>query len=223
HITLGTWFKDYIFYPLSIAKPIMKLGKWTRTHVSQPLGKRIPIYLPMIVVWAATGMWHGSENRYVVWGLLNCVFIILGTEFEPVSKWLIKKFHVNEKGLVLKTFRIVKTFWLMAFLRIFDISKNVDAAFETMKYMFMEIPSFRLSAVFADLNLPAEEFAVACAAILILFCVSMLQRSGSLRERIFRLPIPLQWCVLSALVGAVVIFGFYGRGFDAQQFIYLQF
>ena len=223
HITLGTWFKDYIFYPLSISKKIINLGKWTKTHVNEALGKRIPIYLPMVVVWAATGMWHGSENKYVVWGLFNCIFIILGTEFEPVSRWLIAKLHINEKGLALKVFRIVKTFWLMAFLRIFDISANVDAAFETIKCMFQEIPAFRFQTMFDNLNLPLEEFVVACAAIFILFCVSMLQRRGSLRARIFKLPTAVQWVVLCTLIGTVVIFGSYGRGFDAQQFIYLQF
>ncbi len=223
HITLGTWFKDYIFYPLSISKRVMNLGKWVRVHISDSLGKRIPIYLPMLIVWAITGMWHGSENRYVVWGLFNCLFVILGTELEPVSKKLIKKLHMNEQGLALKSFRVIRTFWLMSFLRIFDISANTDASFETMKYMFQELPAFRLQTVFESLNLPLEEFIVACVAIVVLFCVSMLQRTGSLRERIFALPIALQWVVLSTLVGVVVIFGAYGRGFDAQQFIYLQF
>lgn len=223
HITLGTWFKDYIFYPLSISKRIINLGKWTKTHVNEALGKRIPIYLPMVVVWATTGMWHGSENKYVVWGLLNCVFIILGTELEPISKRLVEKLNINEKGLALKIFRVVKTFWLMAFLRIFDISANVDAAFETISYIFKEIPAFRFQVMFDNLNLPAEEFAVACAAILILFTVSMLQRKGSLRARIFKLPTAAQWAVFCTLIGIVVIFGSYGRGFDAQQFIYLQF
>ena len=76
HITLGTWFKDYIFYPLSINKKIINLGKWTRTHINDSFGKKLPIYLPMIAVWALTGVWHGSESRYY----LSLFYCFLKTE-----------------------------------------------------------------------------------------------------------------------------------------------
>ena len=66
HITLGTWFRDYVFYPLSVNKSILKLGKWSRNHLGETVGKRVPVYLPMIAVWALTGMWHGYESKYLV-------------------------------------------------------------------------------------------------------------------------------------------------------------
>ena len=110
HITLGTWFKDYIFYPLSLFKPFLNLGKWVKTHISEGLGKRIPLYLPLIIVWTTTGMWHGSESRYVVWGLLNLFFVILGTEFEGISNKLIEKFKINVNGFLFKSYRVLKTF-----------------------------------------------------------------------------------------------------------------
>ncbi|HAG69613.1 MAG TPA: MBOAT family protein, partial [Lachnospiraceae bacterium] len=223
HITLGTWFKDYIFYPLSVAKWMLKLSKWVKSHISEGLGKRIPLYLPMVIVWAATGMWHGSENRYVVWGLLNCFFIILGTELEPLSLRLIERFGLKEGGPVLKLYRVFKTFWLMAFLRVFDISAGVRAGFETIRDAFKDWGSFTWDVVFNELSLPAEEFRVAVAALVILLSVSLLQRKGSLRERIFKLPVPAQWAVLFSLITLVTVFGSYGMGYDAKAFIYLNF
>ncbi|MBP5384355.1 MAG: MBOAT family protein, partial [Lachnospiraceae bacterium] len=95
HMTLGTWFRDYIFYPLSVNKKVLNLGKWCRTHISEGVGKRVPVYLPMIAVWILTGMWHGSESKYVVWGLLNCFFLILGTELEPVSAKIMGTLHLR--------------------------------------------------------------------------------------------------------------------------------
>ena len=189
HITLGTWFKDYIFYPLSIYKPVLNLGKSVKTHVSNGLGKRIPLYLPMFIVWFTTGMWHGSQNKYLVWGLLNCFFIILGTELEPVSLKLIEKFRINVSGFVFRAYRAVKTFWLMAFLRVFDISKDVREGFHAIRYAFSGWSSFSFDTVFNELDLPLEEFRVAILAIIILFAVELLQRSGSVRTRIFRLPV----------------------------------
>ncbi len=223
HITLGTWFKDYIFYPLSVAKWVLKLSKWIKTHISEGFGKKVVIYLPMVIVWAATGIWHGSEMRYLVWGLLNCFFIILGTEFEPVSMKLMERFHLSEQQFAVKLYRVIKTFWLMAILRVFDISSGVGAAFHTIRDAFRDWGSFSTEVIFNELSLPREEFRVALIAIVILFLVSLLQRKGSVREKIFKLPAAAQWTVMLVLITGVVVFGTYGMGYDAKSFIYLMF
>ncbi len=223
HITLGTWFKDYIFYPLSINKKIINIGKWFRNHKMEALGKRMPIYLPMVMVWFTTGMWHGSENKYVVWGLLNCLIIIIGTEFEPVSLKLIEKYNIDINAFWFKSYKIFKTFWLMAFLRVFDIARNVSDGFTIIGDAFRGWGLFSINEVFENMKLAKEDFIVAIIAILIVFIVDMIQRSGSVRARIFKLPTAVQWVILSTLIAVVTVFGYYGRGYDAQAFIYLQF
>ncbi|MCR5788731.1 MAG: MBOAT family protein [Lachnospiraceae bacterium] len=223
HITLGTWFKDYVYYPLSVAKWMLRLSKWVKSHINEGLGKRLPLYIPMVIVWWLTGIWHGSESRYVVWGLLNCFFIILGTEFEPLSLKLRERLHLSEESFCFKLYRVVKTFWLMAFLRLFDISKNVPAAFETLRGCFRNWGSFTWEVVFEELKLPKEELIVVVFAMLLLLTVSLVQRKGSIRERLFQKPLPLQWAVLGLLTIIVVVFGTYGMGYDAKTFIYLNF
>lgn len=223
HITLGTWFKDYIFYPLSINKSILKLARWFKAHKMEKLGKRIPIYLPMIAVWALTGMWHGSESRYVVWGLFNCLFIILGTELEPVSLKIMEKFSLREDMFIVKSYRIIKTFWLMSFLRLFDITKDVNTAFMTFKSIFKEWGAFEFVHFQDWYFLETEDLIITIVAIVILFTVSMIQRKGSIRERLFTKPVWLQWIVLSVLILAVFLFGSYGIGYEASSFVYMQF
>lgn len=220
HITLGTWFKDYIFYPLSLNKGVLKAGKFFREHGAEKLGKRIPIYVPMFMVWFTTGMWHGSQNRYVVWGLFNCLFIILGTELEPLSLKIVERLKLKESSFGLRSYRVVKTFWLMSFLRIFDISKDVPSAFNAFRLIFTDWSSFRITNVYENLSLPKEDFIVAVIAITVMFVFDLIQRKGSVREKIFILPVPVQWAVLSALIVAVSVFGYYGPGYDAGSFIY---
>ena len=220
HITLGTWFKDYIFYPLSLNKSIIRLGKKVRDKGLVTLGKRIPIYIPMFFVWALTGMWHGSEMRYVVWGLLNFVFIVLGTELEPLSGRIVTSLKLSERSFVMRAYRAVKTFWLMSFLRLFDINKDSGEAVHAFKCIFRGWSRFDITKVYEDLSLPMEDFIVAIAAISILFIFGLVQRSGSVREKVFALPTPAQWCVLSLLIAAVSVFGYYGPGYDAASFIY---
>ena len=184
------------------------------------LGKRIPIYIPMFFVWALTGMWHGSEMRYVVWGLLNFVFIVLGTELEPLSGRIVTSLKLSERSFVMRAYRAVKTFWLMSFLRLFDINKDSGEAVHAFKCIFRGWSRFDITKVYEDLSLPMEDFIVAIAAISILFIFGLVQRSGSVREKVFALPTPAQWCVLSLLIAAVSVFGYYGPGYDAASFIY---
>ena len=220
HITLGTWFKDYIFYPLSVNKSIIKLGKKVRERGFGELGRRIPIYVPMLFVWVLTGMWHGSESMFVVWGLCNYVFIVLGTELEGLSSKIVLRLGLNETGFLMKSYRTFKTFWLMSFLRLFDINKTPQEAFRAFKYIFTSWSGFDITKVYEQLSLPYEDFVVALIAIIILFAFELIQRKGSVRARIFALPSPVQWTVLSLVIIAVSVFGYYGPGYDAAAFIY---
>lgn len=223
HMTLGTWFRDYIFYPLSVNKQIINLGKWTRSKISEGLGKRVPIYLPMIAVWALTGMWHGSEGKYVTWGLLNCAFLIAGTEFEPLSLKIMEKLKITESNFFFKSYRIFKTFWLMSFLRVFDFVKTSKDGFRFIRDAFTNWSSFDLNEVYTTLKLPKEEMIVAICAILVLFVVSLIQRFGSVRERLFKKNMWLQFGIFVLLAASVMIFGSYGMGYDASSFIYINF
>ena len=83
HITLGTWFRDYLFYPISVSKPMMKVFKFTRERFGGAIGRRIPVYISTITVWFVTGIWHGASWNFIAWGMANCVVIIISQELEP--------------------------------------------------------------------------------------------------------------------------------------------
>lgn len=223
HITLGTWFKDYIFYPLSVNKGILNLGKWFKNHKMEIIGKRIPIYLPMLGVWALTGMWHGSESRYIYWGLLNCLFIILGTEFKPLSEKIMNRFNLKEEMFIVKSYRIVKTFWLMSLLRLMDINKTPKLAWDSFCGIFKGWSDFSFKLIPERFVFTADDIKIAFCAIAVVFIVSLIQRKGSIRKRIFKLPIVCQWIILSVLIVSIVFFGAYGMGYDASSFVYMQF
>ena len=69
HITLGSWMKDYVFYPISLSKPFARLGKFTRRRIGGRLGKIIPTSLATFLVYFIIGIWHGANFRYIAFGL----------------------------------------------------------------------------------------------------------------------------------------------------------
>lgn len=222
HITLGTWFKDYIFYPLSIAKWTQKLGKFVKTHVNEAVGKRVPIYVSMFIVWATTGLWHGSEWRYIVWGLLNFVILTISTELEPYYPKMNAFFHIKEGSTIHKCIQIFRTFWIMSFLRVFDISSSVKQGIMVIINTFRH-PSMLDLAKIEELGLERMEFYVAIIGILVVFLFSLIQRKGSYEQRLKAAPSYVRYITLTLLCVLVIIYGSYGIGYDAKSFIYLQF
>ncbi len=107
HISLGTWFRDYLYIPLG------------GNRVSKPR-----LFFNIFVVWLATGIWHGAAWNFVLWGLMYAVLLVL-------EKFILLK--GLEKLKVLS--RIYTLLFVLLGFVIFD-AESVKAAFETIKAMF---------------------------------------------------------------------------------------
>ncbi len=90
HISLGTWFRDYVYIPLGGNR--VPAGRW---------------FLNIIIVWALTGLWHGAAWNFVFWGLLNGIILVAEKRFllkylKKIPKWI----------RILATFLFVTTAWV---------------------------------------------------------------------------------------------------------------
>ena len=223
HITMGTWFKDYVFYPLSVSKRMLRLSKYSRKTFGDALGKRIPVYLSTLIVWFTTGIWHGANWNFIVWGLMNGFVIILSLELKPFYEWFHNKFDVADK-LSFKIFQVTRTILLMSTLRLFDCYRDVPLTFKMVGSMFT-VFNFNelLSGTLMNLGLFPSDYIILIAGLFIMVGVSMEQRSGSLRLKISNFhPLVRKVIYLTAIV-SILIFGAYGVGYDSSQFIYNQF
>ena len=224
HITMGTWFRDYVFYPLSICQPMKKLTLKTKEHFGMQGARRAAVYSSTIIVWLATGIWHGPAWHFVVWGLANGVIILISEECKP----LYDKFHKKYPKLVgdrrYKVFQIFRTFLLMSCLRLFDTYASVTLAFRQFIHMFTQFRWQQLSGQeLLGLGISSKDYIILIVGIVIMFLVSLFGRNGSVREKIARKPYPVQLAVFILLLFGILLFGNYGVGYDAQQFIYNQF
>ena len=224
HISMGTWFKDYIFYPLSVAPWLLKLSKSARKKISDGFGRKLSVYVSTIVTWFLTGLWHGAAWNFVVWGLLNAFFILLAEEFKPVSRRFREKHEELVSGFGYRIFETLRTFFLMCSLRILDCYRDVAVSFKAFGSIFTD---FNWSSAFSGellrLGLSGADYIIAAAGVAVMFAVSCVQeKRGSVREALWEKPV-LSYAVFFALAVAVLTFGAYGVGYDASQFIYNQF
>ena len=223
HITMGTWFTDYIFYPISASQFMMKLSKKSRARLGNNLGKRVPVYLSSFIVWFTTGIWHGASWNFIVWGLGNFVVIMISQELEPFYRWFHSK--VNVAGTFgWKLFQVIRTVLIMSSLRMFDCYRDVPLTIKMFGSIFTDTHLWQFNPeAFVAMGITIDDYIVVFVGLIVLVTVSLLQRSGSVREKIAATAVPVRFIIWYVLFMATLIFGAYGIGYSASQFIYNQF
>lgn len=223
HISMCSWFRDYVFYPLSASKSMQKFSKFIRANLGERAGKRLPVYVSSFAVWFATGIWHGASWNFIVWGLLNFAVLMISEELEP----LYKKFHERfafSNGKLYGVFQILRTFLLVCILNLFDCYTSVRTTFQMFGSMLTADNWHVLwDGSLMEIGLTASDYVILVLGVLLLLAVSLLQCSGSVRDKIAAKPYPLQFIVWFALFLLILLLGTYGIGYDASQFIYNQF
>ncbi len=223
HITMSTWFRDYLFYPISITKTMQNFSKFLRKHFGDRIGKRLPVYVASFIVWFVTGIWHGTTSNFIVWGIVNYVILMVSEELEP----LYEKFHEKVIPADHKAWRFVmvlRTFTMLCFLKLFDCYVSAGQVFKAYASAF----TFRhfgemVNGGWLNLGLSGLDYLIAGLGSLTILIVSLVQRKESVRIQLSRKPFALQALVCGSLFVATLIFGAYGMGYDASQFIYNRF
>ncbi len=225
HISLGTWFKDYVFYPISISKRVMKFSVKIRKKYGQNVARVLAAAPPIMGVWILTGLWHGASWKFVAWGMFHGILILLSTAFSQNVQEFVVKLGLNTEATYYKILQMVKVFLLCTIGRVFFRASTIGAAFTIFwNIMTFSIGSSSLGLVdFTGVNLDLEDYIVLPIAIILLLIVSILQEKyGSVRELMCKWNIGLRWLIWILLVLITLIFGIYGPG-TSPIFIYEAF
>ena len=219
---MGSWFKDYVFYPVSVSNPMLKLSKFSRKHFGKNIGKRVSVYISALTVWFLTGLWHGAGWNFVVWGLLNGICILISDEL----KGLYAVFHkfIPVKNLPFRlydAFSALRTVFIMSSIRMLDCYKDVGTAFKAFFSIFW-VNNWG-KAVVTDLGITTADYLVLAVGVVVLFVVSLASRTTDIRDRILAKDEIVWYPVLALLFVTILIFGVYGIGYDSSQFIYNRF
>lgn len=225
HITLGAWFKDYIFYPISLTKFVKNLGKKTRNRFGKHIGQLAPSAFALFGVWFCNGLWHGTGWNYIFFGLYYFVLILLGNALEPLIQRGARALHVDRDGVLYQIFQrtklLIVVFTGELFFRADSLKTGID--------MFLSIfRDFRLSALtdgsFLKLGISSADYLAVFAGFLAVFAVGMIHEKGiSIREKVSSWGILRRWGFYYAAILSVIIFGAYGPGYRAVDLIYAGF
>lgn len=213
HITLGTWLKEYVFYPISLSKINMKLNLKLMKMKSKYLSKFIITAFPLFFVWFFNGMWHGASFKYVVYGLYYYVLMMIGILLEPILKRIISIFKVNTEVWSYKFFQAIRTILIVCFgMFLFRV--------DSFAQMGVMLHSKASTALFS-LGLKKADFALLIVGIFIMLIVGVMQEFNiNIREELQKQNLIFKWLVYYIIIFSIIIFGIYGKGYDAASFIY---
>ena len=224
HITLGSWLRDYLFYPISLSKPMGRFSRLCRKRFGNDVGKLIPACTATFIVYLVVGAWHGAGWKYTAFGLYNSVIITSSLFLEALySRWR-GRFTFTD-GKTYHVFRVLRTLLLVCLGRYFTRAGSFRAALSMLKTTFTSFGVRSLTdGTLLRLGLTGVDFIILGASLVVLFAADgATERGVDIKSRLDRKPFALQWFVILAALCAIVFLGIYAGGYIDTEFIYAQF
>lgn len=222
HITLGTWFKDYVMFSFVMSGAGRKIGKAAKKKMPR-MGKHVTGILGTMFVWLLTGMWHGRTMSYLLWGVyygvIMCVSLVLESRY---GVWK-EKLHIKE-GKAYALFAMART-WVIVFAAdVLIRSESLSQAGQIYRALLMD---FRLKEGIlgvTDFGLSRYGFLLLAATCLLWLAVSVWEEQGKdVRRMLAASPMAVRWCCYYGVVLLLVITGIYGGSYDTAAFLYQSF
>lgn len=198
HISLSTWFKDYLYIPLGGNRVL----PWRR-------------YVNLFVVFVVSGLWHGANWTFVIWGALHGAFsmlsVYLAQHWQQVKRpWASRPYLYMISGLnLLLTFHIVVLAWVF-----FRADSLGDALI-----LLRNATQLGQSKLASLLIVNPNQFIIGWGAIIVLLVVDLMHSRGLISPFMQQRPQWIRWGIYSLLLIGILAFGEY----RSQDFIYFQF
>jgi D-alanyl-lipoteichoic acid acyltransferase DltB (MBOAT superfamily) len=195
HISLSTWFRDYIYIPLG--------------------GNKVSAYkhyLNLIITFLISGLWHGANFTFIVWGAMHGFLVATESFFI--------KMKIQLKSTLLKPLKIAFVFFLVLVGWVFFRANSIDDALLIFKQA-SQIKTEQIGFyMFNNSSSRVEEFYLAIVFITLLVIFEIFQYNfTNIGKSIQKLPLIIRWLFYTIIVLTILFVGI----FERDQFIYFQF
>lgn len=204
HISLTSWLREYIYFPLGGSR--------------KGLARK---YFNQIVVFFVSGIWHGVGINYIVWGMYNAIAQILGEITAPFKRNIENKLEVRTDVWSYRFGRQFITFGLVTYGWLLFRAPGLKAAIHMTRSIFTNF--LGMGQVWSVYNSDKSVLVVAVINVCIFFIIDNLKAKMNIRATLDKQSIWFRWGVYFIVIFYILIFGMYGAGYDASQFIYMGF
>ena len=209
HISLSMWFRDYLYIPLGGSRC-----------------SKIKKYRNIIITFLVSGLWHGANWTYVLWGGLHGLYQVVGEILKPVRNNIHSILGTNTDNFSYKLSCVLKTFILTDFAWIFFRADNIRVAFEFIGRMLTHFDPWVLTdGSIYKLGLDYTQMHILWVSLLTLLVVELIRYKKNIiiSDAICSQGVIFQIICVYVLIMAIVVFGKYGPSEEMKAFIYFQF
>lgn len=208
HISLTSWFRDYLYIPLGGSRK-GKIRKYRNT----------------MLVFLVSGLWHGADFTYVLWGGLNGGYQVLGEMIKPLRDKIVSAFNLHRESLGHRILCMSATFMLVDFAWIFFRADRIIDALRIVKSMIVvKNPWILYDGSLYDCGLDSRNFNMMLLCLCILLFADCCKEKGiQIRNVIARQDGWFRCILIAGCIWAILTFGIWGPGYQDVNFIYFQF
>jgi D-alanyl-lipoteichoic acid acyltransferase DltB (MBOAT superfamily) len=215
HISLSTWFKDYLYIPLG--------------------GNRVPKikwYRNLIIVFLISGFWHGASWTFIAWGGLHALYQIIGIITKKWREAINTKIGLTHFPLTHKFIQTAIVFLLVTMAWIFFRADTIEKGIYMLKGCVVGVPqyvgqiishnSFKLNPLFLNMNYKEVyiDFLIILLSLGILQTGQYLNYKYKVSTRLYSMPLAIRWPMYLTLIFFILFFGMFHSD---TEFIYFQF
>ncbi len=230
HITLGTWAKDYVLYPLLKSKVMIRFGKVARKKIGKKMGKFVANAVGMFVLWMVMGIWHGGLRYIVGVSLWYWTILMIGELLTPIFGKVTSAFNIKTESFSWHLFQSARTYLIYAIGATF-FSLGVGKGMLLLKdacrvlidkdyanpWIFFDESILTLGITFGDINI------IMMMVVLLLIVAYLREKHGYARIWVQNQNLLFRWGIWIGLFVLIIIYGKYGPGYSASEFIYQGF
>jgi D-alanyl-lipoteichoic acid acyltransferase DltB (MBOAT superfamily) len=194
HLSLARWFRDYLYIPLGGNR----VPKWRQ-------------YINVMIVFLVSGLWHGSNWTFIIWGGLNGLYQVIYSllaaprrVFAKMPQWLASLIAI------LITFHAITLAW------IFFRASSVNSAWAVLTKISGALP--QLPTLLAAYK-PTGEFYLSIGLIFTLLVVEFFDEKKLVSQRLLAMPRPIRWAFYYAVIFAILVIGVW----NTKGFVYMSF
>jgi len=223
HITLGRWLKEYIMNPLLKSKLMMDIGSWSKAKFGKKKGKRLPVYMSMLVLWLTMGLWHGNSWKYIIGeGFWFWLVIVAGQVLAEPLKEIKSKLKIKD-GLCWTMFQVLRTNCIFVVgMLFFRADSFTDACLRIKNTFPLNISLKMIIKTAIDTAEPVGK--IGCLIMLFSLLLVMIYdyytyKGTNVIKKVSQMNVVLRWLIYSAVILCVI----FSYNVDAQGFAYAQF
>ena len=208
HISLTSWFRDYLYIPLGGNRR----GKARK-------------YINLMTVFLISGLWHGANTSYIIWGGINGAYQIAGEIGKPVRDKIVSILGLNRKSFGHRMLQTLGTFLLVDFSWIFFRADGLKDSLRIIKQIItVRNPWIFFDGSLYECGLNRANFWLMLFSLCILWFADYCKVKGiQIRQMIIRQDYWFRWIFVSLSICGILTFGMWGAAYDAADFIYFQF